>query len=52
MDWIEGHVRAGATVLSCYEAGPCGYGLHRQLVAWGITNYMVARSAGTSGAGE
>ena len=22
--WIEAHVRAGARVRSCYEAGPCG----------------------------
>ena len=42
LDWIEAHVRAGARVLSCYEAGPCGYGLHRQLAAWGVTNYVVA----------
>lgn len=32
----------GATVYSCYEAGPCGYGLHRQLEALGVTNYVVA----------
>jgi len=32
----------GATVLSCYEAGPCGYGLHRQLTSMGVTNYVVA----------
>lgn len=36
--WIEAHVRAGARVLSCYEAGPCGYGLHRRLTALGVTN--------------
>ena len=28
-------------VYSCYEAGPCGYGLHRQLTALGVTNYVV-----------
>jgi transposase len=32
----------GHTVLSCYEAGPFGYGLHRQLTALGVTNYVVA----------
>jgi len=31
-----------AVVYSCYEAGPCGYGLHRQLVQLGATNYVVA----------
>lgn len=28
----------------CYEAGPCGYGLHRQLTALGITCTVVAPS--------
>lgn len=32
----------GAIVYSCYEAGPCGYGLHRELTALGVTNYVVA----------
>lgn len=32
----------GARVYSCYEAGPCGYGLHRRLTALGVTNYVVA----------
>jgi transposase len=34
-------VEGGAEVLSCYEAGPCGYGLHRQLTALGVTNVVV-----------
>jgi transposase len=42
LGWIEAHVRAGAVVHSCYEAGPCGYGLHRQLAALGVTNLVVA----------
>lgn len=33
---------AGATIYSCYEAGPCGYGLHRQLTGLGVTNWVVA----------
>ena len=41
VEWIEEHVRAGAIVHSCYEAGPCGYGLHRQLTALGVTNHVV-----------
>lgn len=40
---LVGELRTqGVTVLSCYEAGPCGYGLHRQLTALGVTNYVVA----------
>jgi transposase len=31
-----------ATIHSCYEAGPCGYWLHRELTALGVTNYVVA----------
>lgn len=34
-------VRAGAVVWSCYEAGPCGYPLHRQLEAAGVRNLVV-----------
>ena len=30
-----------AQCFSCYEAGPLGYGLHRQLEAAGVTNYVV-----------
>lgn len=41
LEWINEHVRAGAVVYSCYEAGPCGYGLHRQLTGMGVTNYVV-----------
>ena len=36
-----GLVASGARVYSCYEAGPCGYGLHRQLTALGVTNFVV-----------
>jgi len=32
---------SGAQVFSCYEAGPCGYGLHRQLTALGVSNVVV-----------
>jgi transposase len=41
LEWIEAHLKAGAVVYACYEAGPCGYGLHRQLVALGVTSYVV-----------
>jgi transposase len=38
---VQKLVASGARVYSCYEAGPCGYGLHRQLTALGVTNYVV-----------
>lgn len=31
-----------ARIYSCYEAGPCGYWLHRALTQRGIVNYVVA----------
>ena len=31
----------GREVYSCYEAGPCGYGLHRRLEALGAHNLVV-----------
>jgi transposase len=33
--------KQGWEVYSCYEAGPCGYGLHRQLEALGAHNVVV-----------
>jgi transposase len=39
---VQAAVASGARVYSCYEAGPCGYGLHRALTALGATNYVVA----------
>jgi transposase len=40
--WIGRLVAGGGRVYSCYEAGPCGYGLHRQLEAMGVGNLVVA----------
>lgn len=34
-------IASGARVISCYEAGPCGYGLHRRLTAVGVHNVVV-----------
>jgi transposase len=34
-------VKAGRRVYVCQEAGPCGYGLHRRLLATGATSYVV-----------
>jgi transposase len=42
IEWIEAHVKAGAVVYTCYEAGPCGYGLHWKLTALGVANLVVA----------
>lgn len=44
LEWIdrlrEQHPQA--QIYSCYEAGPCGYWMHRALVQRGIENYVVA----------
>jgi transposase len=42
----------GALLLFCYEAGPCGYGLYRQLVAAGHDCQVVAPSLIPKKAGE
>ena len=39
---VEEHRARGEKVYTCYEAGPCGYGLHRALEALGAINYVVA----------
>lgn len=41
LEWVEALAAGPVPVVSCYEAGPCGYGLHRQLTALGITNHVV-----------
>ncbi len=39
--WVERQLQKGYKVISCYEAGPTGYWLHRKLQALGVTNYVV-----------
>ena len=42
--WLE-QLKAkhpGAKIYSCYEAGPCGYWLHRGLEERGVKNFVVA----------
>jgi len=39
--WIKTQVSLAEQVHSCYEAGPFGYGLHRDLVALGVRNLVV-----------
>lgn len=41
---VEKLAAAGAQLQFCYEAGPCGYGLHRQLVEMGHDCIVVAPS--------
>ena len=42
LECMSKHLKAGQQVYSCYEAGPCGYGLHRQLEQLGVINYVIA----------
>jgi transposase len=41
LEWVKKQVALAEAVHSCYEAGPFGYGLHRQLVALGLHNVVV-----------
>ena len=41
LKWIEQKITAGWKVVTCYEAGPFGYVLHRQLTALGATNHVI-----------
>lgn len=39
--WIKTQLPLAEHVHSCYEAGPFGYGLHRELLALGVHNVVV-----------
>jgi transposase len=39
--WIKTQLPLATAVHTCYEAGPFGYGLHRELVALGVVNLVV-----------
>jgi transposase len=41
LKWVEKQIAQGWRVVSCYEAGPFGYVLHRQFTALGVTNYVI-----------
>lgn len=41
LEWVKKQAGLAEAVHSCYEAGPFGYGLHRQLEALGIHNVVV-----------
>jgi len=47
LKWVEKQIAQGWRIISCYEAGPFGYVLHRQLTALGVTNYVIRRGTGT-----
>jgi len=39
--WIDKQLARGFRLVTCYEAGPLGFTLHRQLTARGVTNHVV-----------
>jgi transposase len=41
MAWIKTQIGLAEAVHSCYEAGPFGYGLHRELVELGVKSLVV-----------
>ena len=41
LEWVKKQIPLADAVHSCYEAGPFGYGLHRQLVELGTDNVVV-----------
>lgn len=40
LEWVRTQLSMAETVHSCYEAGPLGYGLHRQLMTLGVKNVV------------
>jgi len=40
-EWVKKQLSLAQAVHSCYEAGPFGYGLHRELIKMGIKNVVV-----------
>jgi transposase len=41
LEWVKTQLALADAVHSCYEAGPFGYGLHRNLVQLGVQNVVV-----------
>jgi len=39
--WVQKQQSQAKEVISCYEAGPTGFWLHRKLTACGVRNYVV-----------
>ena len=44
VEWVKklAAQHPGAKIYACYEAGPCGYWLHRALTKLGVINHVVA----------
>ena len=42
LKWVAKLVAQSEKVYSCYEAGPTGFALHRQLTALGVENIVIA----------
>jgi transposase len=45
LELVRGLVKGGVRVHACYEAGPCGYWLHRALKGAGAEAYVIAPQA-------
>ena len=45
LNWVRQKLAEGWEVNSCYEAGACGYWLHRELVKLGVKNLVVVAKA-------
>ena len=41
LEWIKKQQALAHEVISCYEAGPTGFWLHRQLTGLGVRNYVI-----------
>jgi len=41
VEWVRRKMEEGYAVVSCYEAGPFGFGLHRRLLEIGATNHVI-----------
>jgi len=41
LHWVEKKIGEGFSIITCYEAGPFGYVLHRQLEKLGVTNHVI-----------
>ena len=41
LDWVKTQLPLAEAVPTCYEAGPFGYGLHRELIPLGVPNLVV-----------
>lgn len=41
MDWVKKQQQQSEEVVTCYEAGPFGYGLHRKLIQIGVKNVVI-----------